>query len=1536
MKKITKIVLSMLLVLNSLFVITPTVVSAAEDNTTGVKIIEKNYDSSTNIMTVAVQMKLPEDSQGISAIQTYVSYDSSRLTLMHKSNDSEFKASGENTSAYNAVDLKLEATEAPYTLNDYHILEYGNRVLMKLTTSLASGAPAASQNNSDWQDVFVLRFKVSGDASTTLNSNSLRIADPVVDEAIIHEFQNGGTSTSWTAFYTTINGGKQHTYGKMKQNTADESTITNMTHAENATAVYTGSTNTPPLPEYTGTEAIAPVVSAKVGGRVTLISQTITGETVEYASARTNTVPTSGWQTSNVFESLSVGEYYFFARVKENLIHKAGEVRTSLSPVNVFPSLALSYTPLTSMLIDTEITEMNPVLSGGTGTGTYSIVTGTLPTGLSMDSLGVISGTPTVAGTAGMVTVRYVDSEGQQIDEEISFPIVSKMVNTVSFTSPSTTVVEGSTYSFNATATNGTPTLHYTGRNTTSYDSATAPTEVGNYSVTASVHESAKYDAGSTTHNFSIIGKEISKIEVSTTKNSYIEGQSLDLSTVDVKVTYNDSSTLTIKGDAAGVSVSGFDSSRIGTQTITVSYGTKQGTFVIEITEKQLTGISVSGTPTKTSYVAFETFSPMGIVVNANYDNGHSEAIGSYTVNYENATPSFVAGDTSVVVSYNGHTATISGLTVNKLAQPIALDSSKKITMNTGTVDLRNLVSNIQEVAAVSFTLNDDGSTGTTLNADGYTLQAGTSVGNVVIGVNAGTTTNYEAFNSTLTVEVVDKATTLVTINPVVTSKTYGDEPFVLNASASEPGTGVQSMEWSSSNTGVLSVDSVSGLVTVNGVGTATITARFSSDTHAGSATQTITVNQRQLYWQDAGSVKNKVYDGTTSATLLTAPTLSGILASDAANVVVDTSGASYNFSNKNVADGIGVVAIGFGIDGLASANYIAPTDNPNFNNANITKKPITVVAVDKNRIYQTGNPLLTFAAEPTDFAPGDDVSVISASLETTATLTSDVDTYPITGTATSANYEVTVTAGTLTINKAPKANELMSATGKQGEANTASLSAWESLDGVIFTYNSKLPNDETIVVGTPTLSGSVLNYTLEASAPLGDNKGSIIVDVESKNYETFQVTVNLNVTKQTPQSLVFDEVAVNKTMGVDSVFTNNLTGAHTKLTYSSNNEQVAIVSNTGEVTLKGPGTAVITVNAASQNIGGNEYLAAEASYKLTVNNGLLTLEDETTIFVGNLDSVINISVDSTALTRDASGNLSGVTGYTANNGIVGKVSADKVKVVLYKEYLAYLDTGIHTLTVQTDTTDSTSFELPAKTSNDLTITNEGDGISSKTVSHTVGDIVTVTAGNRSGYNFAGWTVSGVKLDNATANTVTFVMMDSDATLTSKWVKIESGGSDTTTKEPSKPSTQTTKTTYYDIEIVVEGMGTVSPDGGSDNIVRVKKGSDTTFEFTAESGYVISDVLVDGESVGTKDSYTFEEITKDVTLKVIFTEEKVVEDTDKGVDDSIVDDNTDQNDTTEETTEEVESDSSMPVIIMLLVVILGGAGLFVYFKRKNN
>ena len=74
------------------------------------------------------------------------------------------------------------------------------------------------------------------------------------------------------------------------------------------------------------------------------------------------------------------------------------------------------------------------------------------------------------------------------------------------------------------------------------------------------------------------------------------------------------------------------------------------------------------------------------------------------------------------------------------------------------------------------------------------------------------------------------------------------------------------------------------------------------------------------------------------------------------------------------------------------------------------------------------------------------------------------------------------------------------------------------------------------------------------------------------------------------------------------------------------------------------------------------------------------------------------------------------------------------------------------------------------------------------------------------------------------------------------------------------------KVTEYTIDASAGANGSIDPVGS----VTVAAGADKTFTITADAGYHISDVTVDGKSVGAVSSYTFEDVMTNHTIRATF------------------------------------------------------------------
>ena len=80
------------------------------------------------------------------------------------------------------------------------------------------------------------------------------------------------------------------------------------------------------------------------------------------------------------------------------------------------------------------------------------------------------------------------------------------------------------------------------------------------------------------------------------------------------------------------------------------------------------------------------------------------------------------------------------------------------------------------------------------------------------------------------------------------------------------------------------------------------------------------------------------------------------------------------------------------------------------------------------------------------------------------------------------------------------------------------------------------------------------------------------------------------------------------------------------------------------------------------------------------------------------------------------------------------------------------------------------------------------------------------------------------------------------------------------------PATGSSGYSYYTIKAAAGTGGSISPSGN----VSVREGRDQTFTITPDKGYAVSDVKIDGKSVGAVGSYTFEKVKKSHTIEVSF------------------------------------------------------------------
>ena len=155
-------------------------------------------------------------------------------------------------------------------------------------------------------------------------------------------------------------------------------------------------------------------------------------------------------------------------------------------------------------------------------------------------------------------------------------------------------------------------------------------------------------------------------------------------------------------------------------------------------------------------------------------------------------------------------------------------------------------------------------------------------------------------------------------------------------------------------------------------------------------------------------------------------------------------------------------------------------------------------------------------------------------------------------------------------------------------------------------------------------------------------------------------------------------------------------------------------------------------------------------------------------------------------------------------------------------------------------------------TNGEFTVTFDGNGGTPSVGSMTTTNqkLTSLPGASRSGsYSFDGWYTEksgGTKVTTAT-------VFSANTTVYAHWTY--TGG-----------NSSGSGYTYYTIKATAGVNGTISP---SDS-VSVRSGKDQTFTITPNTGYAISDVKIDGKSVGAVKSYTFENVKGNHTIEAIF------------------------------------------------------------------
>ena len=508
------------------------------------------------------------------------------------------------------------------------------------------------------------------------------------------------------------------------------------------------------------------------------------------------------------------------------------------------------------------------------------------------------------------------------------------------------------------------------------------------------------------------------------------------------------------------------------------------------------------------------------------------------------------------------------------------------------------------------------------------------SKGSGTITVRAIADDVYASAEKTITVNVSKKDQTLA-ITSVPNLEI--DETANLDVSGD-----MTTLTYVSSDENVATV-STSGVITAIAEGTVTITvnAEATADYNAASSSISVTVNPAVVVPEDQTlaitSVPNLEIDETANLDVSGDMTSLTYTSSDENVATVSTSGVI-----TAIAEGTTIITV----NAEATAEYNAASSS-----ISVTVNPAVVVPEDQTlaitsvpnlEIDETANldvsgdmTRLTYTSSNENVATVSTSGVITAIAEGTVTITVNAE--------ATAEYNAASSNISVTVNPAvvvPEDQTLAITSVPNLEIDeTANLDV--SGDMTTLTYASSDENVATVSTSgviTAIAEGTV-TITVNAEATAEYNAAS----------SSISVTVNpavVNPVDPEDQTLAITSVP---NLEIDETANLDVSGDMTSLTYTSSNENVAIVSTSGVITAIAEGTVTITVNAEATA----EYNAASSNISVTVNPAVVVPEDQTLVIA----SISNLEIDETA-NLNVSGDMTSLT-YASSNESVATVDAD-------------------------------------------------------------------------------------------------------------------------------------------------------------------------------------------------------------------------------------------------------------------------------------
>lgn len=297
-------------------------------------------------------------------------------------------------------------------------------------------------------------------------------------------------------------------------------------------------------------------------------------------------------------------------------------------------------------------------------------------------------------------------------------------------------------------------------------------------------------------------------------------------------------------------------------------------------------------------------------------------------------------------------------------------------------------------------------------------------------------------------------------------------------------------------------------------------------------------------------------------------------------------------------------------------------------------------------------------------------------------------------------------------------------------------------------------------------------------------------------------------------------------------------------------------------------GTAELSINGDIAGFTNGDTITVQDGAQVTINGSI-------SIGASGTDSTLVVTGEGTTMSIPSTGAYAiGCDTVRVEGGATLNVSAEYYSIhtldggvsvtdgstlIVGCDYGVYIEDG--TFTVD----DSSIFTADAAVAAICVVDKSTTKSQSETlnVSSTLlpsGTEIASAIGDRSGYGYTYWSIvtSGNILSATNENYTPVTLSNAVGELT---LKKASSSSDVENSSGGSGST-----TSYTITATAGENGSISASGK----VSVVKNSDKSFTITPDSGYDVSDVLVDGVSVGAVTSYTFENVAKNHTITASF------------------------------------------------------------------